>query len=180
MTEQEFRSYSTETSRYRSLTAEWCLGNTIDIGSAGDPVVPWAIQIEQPPDKYNRYHVADSHPLPESCWFGDAGDLPFKDGVVDNVYASHILEDALDWTPWLKEWVRVLKRGGNLIILIPEKDLWAAELKRGRTPNCLHKHEGRVGELSTYAERLGVEVIQDKLTALCEIDYSILFIARKK
>jgi SAM-dependent methyltransferase len=179
MTEQEFRSYSTETARYRSLTVPHCKGNVIDIGSGGDPVVPWAIQIDLPIEEYAHYHSADNHPQPFACWRGDAGNLPFKDGVVDTVYSSHVLEDSYDWNPWLKEWVRVLKPGGQLIVLIPDHELWQADIRRGRTPNCQHRHEGRVGELSTYADRLGLEVIEDRLTALCEIDYTIIFRAFK-
>ncbi len=47
--------------------------------------------------------------------------LPFKDNTFDVIYASHILEHV----PWyqsekvLTEWVRILKRGGVLEVLVP-------------------------------------------------------------
>lgn len=48
--------------------------------------------------------------------------LPFSDNTFDIVYASHILEHI----PWyhteqtLKEWVRILKRGGQLEVWVPD------------------------------------------------------------
>lgn len=61
--------------------------------------------------------------------------LPFKDGTFDLIYASHVLEHI----PWykteevLKEWVRVLKHGGELEVWVPDglkicKTLIEAEL----------------------------------------------------
>ena len=179
MTVEEFRSYNSETERYRCLTVPYCVGNGVDVGSGGMPVVPWAIQIELPSNEYAHYHSGDSRSQPMCCYRGYADKLPFRTGTMDFVYSSHLLEDFLNWAPCLIEWVRVLKIGGKLIILIPDKALWEAELKRGRTPNCLHRHEGSVGELSTYAANLGIKVIKDELTDLVEGDYSILFVAEK-
>jgi ubiquinone/menaquinone biosynthesis C-methylase UbiE len=48
--------------------------------------------------------------------------LPFKDDTFEVVYASHILEHL----PWyetkqvLKEWIRVIKKGGNLELWVPD------------------------------------------------------------
>ena len=48
--------------------------------------------------------------------------LPFEDGSFDVIYASHVLEH----TPWyfledtLREWVRVLKKGGVLEVWVPD------------------------------------------------------------
>ena len=48
--------------------------------------------------------------------------LPFKDNTFDLIYASHVLEHI----PWykteevLKEWVRILKPGGQLEVWVPD------------------------------------------------------------
>lgn len=50
-----------------------------------------------------------------------ASTLPFKDGIFDVVYASHILEH-IPWyqtVPVLADWVRVVKLGGQLEIWVP-------------------------------------------------------------
>lgn len=51
----------------------------------------------------------------------DAGYLPFRDGAFDHVYSSHVIEhfSHLKVRNVLKEWVRVLKRGGVIEIRCP-------------------------------------------------------------
>lgn len=170
-----------ETSKHRPLTVPYCQGNGIDIGSGGDPVVPNAIQVELNLAHYLEYRSGEI-PANPIQWHDDSAalNLPFKDAVLDFVYSSHLLEDFFDWWPPLIEWVRVLKPGGYLVILIPDQERWQAALRRGQPPNCAHRHEGRVGELTTYCGRLGLQVIEDRL-AIPEdpFDYTIAFIARK-
>lgn len=171
---------SSETEKYRHLTSPYCVGNGIDIGSGGCPVVPHAISMDLPPKDFAHYR---SNLPPEHAVHlgGDATNLHwFRDGVLDWVYSSHLLEDFLDWEPILKEWTRVLRPGGTIIILVPDKKLWNEALRRGQPPNCAHKHESRVGELSEHFARIGgVTPIVDQLTNLWEGDYSILFVGRK-
>lgn len=169
---------ASETSKYRKLTTKYCVGNGADIGSGGDPIVPNAIQVELPMEEYSKYRSGDVHQSPIQ-WHGSAESLPFKDKTLDFVYSSHLLEDFLHWKPLLLEWTRVLKKGGHLVILIPDKTLWEAALKRGQLPNCAHKHEGYVGELSRYSKLYGWNVIEDRLTALDKNDYTILFVAKR-
>lgn len=168
-----------ETAKYRHLTTEHCRGNGVDIGSGGDPVVPWAINFDLPNDEFDRYH--SGHPPRKPIQYGgDAKNLPFKDGTLDFVYSSHLLEDFFDWDPVLREWMRVLKPGGKLVILVPDKKLWNDAIARGQPPNCAHTHESYPGEISKYVGRLGrMRVIRDSLTECFPNDYSILFVGVK-
>lgn len=183
MTQQEdlvriAKESPSESGKYLHLTQQYCKGNGVDIGSQGWPVVPWAIQIELPEAEFAHY--TSGKKLDQAGVFrGDGRALPFKDGVLDFVYASHVLEDFVDWEPILREWVRVLKPGGYLIILVPDKKLWNEAIKRGQPPNCAHTHESYAGELTTYTGRIGVRVLEDRLTALYPEDYSILFVGQK-
>lgn len=177
-------SYKSETEKYRHLTKPHCYledgtpATVLDVASQGDPVVPWAWQIDLPPDRYAWYNSNEQPRGPiQLRGFGDK--LPLDNSCLDVLYSSHLLEDFADWEPVLREWVRVIVPSGKLIVLIPEKDLWDAAIKAGQCPNCEHRHEGRVGELSTYAERLNLRVIEDRLTNIFPGDYSILFIAQK-
>jgi SAM-dependent methyltransferase len=167
-----------ETAKYRKFTVKHCQGNGVDIGSGGDPVVPSAIQVELPPEEYFKYRSGDVHGMPIQ-WHGSATELPFKDKTLDYVYSSHLLEDFLLWRPVLKEWTRVLKVGGKIIILVPDKELWAAALRKGQLPNCAHKHESYVGELTKEAKHFGWKVIEDRLTKLTPEDYTILFVGQR-
>lgn len=73
--------------------------------------------------------------------FGD-GDATFLEGLKDNmfqtVYASHILEHILDPMTALKNWYRVLKPGGNLIIVVPHRDLYERKKTLPSTWNPSH------------------------------------------
>src|SRR3990167_427803 len=176
-TKQQYREAQSETAKYRHLTHIYCRlpdGTPccgVDIASQGATVVPWAIGFDLPPDEFSQYcggHPAKG-PIPIR---GHADKLPFDDNSLGFVYSSHLLEDYPDWTPVLREWVRVLNPQGCLIVLVPDKALWAAAIARGQPPNCSHCHEAAVGELSGYAPDLGLEVVEDRLTNCYDGDYS--------
>jgi len=185
-----YETYKSETSKYLLLTRPYCYtdprvmdtpGCGIDIGSQGEPVVPWAMQVDLPYHEFAEYN--DNHlPRGPIQIRTDARMLPFTSNSLDFVYSSHLLEDFLIWSPCLIEWTRVLKPGGYLIILIPDKELWAQAIANGQCPNCNHKHEGKVGELSQAILELQfpIDVIEDRLTACHPGDYSILFVGKKK
>lgn len=170
---------ATESEKYRHMTAQYLQGNGVDLGCGGNPVVPWAIAFDLPTEDYRNYH-SSATPDRVIQWGGDARNLPFKDGTLDFVYSSHLIEDFMDWTPVLTEWVRVLKPGGRLVIIVPDKSLWQQALDRGQPPNCAHQHESFVGELSQHASVIGgLQVIEDRLTSCFDGDYSILFVATR-
>lgn len=171
-----------ETQKYRKLTTPYCPpgSNVLDIGSQGDPVVPWAIQVELPPAEYAHY-TGGKVLNQAGTWRGDGRALPFRDNVLDVCYSSHLLEDFLDWTPAVAEWYRVVRHGGHLIILTPDDALWNAAIARGQTPNCSHRHCGTPGELTRVLRSIDkrATVIEDRLTQCHPGDYTILFVARK-
>lgn len=169
-----------ETAACRHITAAFCQGNGCDVGSGGDPVVPWAIQVDLPDEKFKEYGHANEITAPIQ-WRGDCRSLPFKDGVLDWLYNSHILEDFNDWPVVLEEFCRVLKRGGHLVIMVPDHKLFREAVANGQGDNLSHKHEFHVGELSDWARgRGGFEIIFDQLTLVRGVkDYNILFVAKK-
>lgn len=154
------------------------MGCGVDIASQGDPVVPWAWQFDLPQDQFAAYCGGAPARGPIQLR-GDARSLPIDSGSLDFVYSSHLLEDFWPWMPVLKEWVRVLKPGGKLIILIPDRARWLAACAAGQPPNDAHRHEGQVGELTSYADPLGLKVIEDRFTDTQEGDYTILGVFEK-
>lgn len=169
-----------ETNKYLHLTRPYLKGNGVDIGSGGWPVVPNAIQIELPADKFAWYN---QRPIPETIeWQGDMFNLPFKDDTLDFIYSSHLIEDFSqnDWRVMFTEWKRCLKRSGYMVILVPEVTRWAAAIARGQGPNCQHfAPEPSLGDLSRAAMAVGMGVVEERLTSIDEFDYSIMGIFRK-
>jgi predicted SAM-dependent methyltransferase len=165
-----------ETSKYRHIAAPYCQGAGVDIGSAGDPVVPHAIQIDLeqpycPPLGPGPIHLKGDG-MAMSEWF-----VPES---LDFIYSAHLIEDfhRLVQELVLRRWNVHLKRGGHLIILAPEITRWKAAVAAGQPPNEAHKHEPREGELSGMVKTIGgYRVIMDACPD--PNDYGLVFIARK-
>jgi SAM-dependent methyltransferase len=90
------------------------IGEGIDIGGKPDPL---AIYREFFPLMNNV-----------RTWDLEDGDAQFLNGVADNTYdfihSSHCLEHLHDPVVGLKNWLRVLKDDGYLVITIPDEDLY--------------------------------------------------------
>jgi SAM-dependent methyltransferase len=166
-----------ETAKHRSKVVQYCTGNGLDLGSAGDPIVPHAVQVELP-NPYCPFLAAQYPPQLR----GQAHNLHwFRDGVMDFVYSSHLLEDYADWHPPLRELIRVLRPGGHLVILLPDKQRWNLALSRGQPPNLAHKHEGRAGEVSAHVLSIApFECLHDGLAEPNDDrDYTLIFVGKK-
>jgi predicted SAM-dependent methyltransferase len=167
-----------ETRKWRHLTAPYCQGAGVDLGSGGDPVVPTAISVDLPPEEFNAYLAVDFQRGPMHLR-GDARKLHwFADGVLDYVYSSHLLEDfpLEEWSAILREWCRVVRPGGYLVLLLPERERFRAAVAAGQPDNVAHRHEPVAGELSRlFTGMPGWAVLEDRLAD--ERDYSLIFIA---
>lgn len=166
-----------ETAKHRKLVVPYCEGNGLDIGSSGDPVVPWAIQLDLPTEEYLDYNP--NRPDSPIHWRGDARQLPFKSGVLDWLHSSHVIEDFEDWRPILEEWNRVLKVGGFLMIAVPDRGRFRAAVANGQGDNLGHKHESYVGELTANLTNR-YHVFFDGFVNDDPKEYSILFVGRKR
>lgn len=109
-------------------------GAILDIGFAGhdgdgQPIVPQATGVDK---DYPGY---------------DGVRLPFPDESQDAVYSSHCYEHISDFAGVLRDWYRVLKTGGYIVIAVPHQhlfekradlpSLWNRDHKRFYTPASL-------------------------------------------
>ncbi len=74
----------------------------------------WNCDIEQHPNAKGKLNAL--------C---DARDIPLDDGVASVVMACHVIEHFYQWEveSVLTEWRRILKRGGQLILELPDLEL---------------------------------------------------------
>jgi SAM-dependent methyltransferase len=116
-----------ETSKAKSRRVQegffenYCQGKGLDIGYGEDILTPDCSGWE--------YYNGDAQYL-ESI----------PDESFDYVYSSHCIEHMLDVRTTLANWFRVVKKGGYLMIYLPDRDLYE---KRGSLPskwNSDHKH----------------------------------------
>ncbi|MEN6440734.1 MAG: methyltransferase domain-containing protein [Syntrophobacter sp.] len=66
--------------------------------------------------------------------------LPFPDDSQDYVFSSHVLEHVADYTAVLREWHRVVKPGGHIVITVPH---WHLYEKRQSPPSDWNKDHKR-------------------------------------
>jgi SAM-dependent methyltransferase len=72
----------------------------------------------------------------------DASHLPFKDKSLDYVISSHMIEHIFDPIGALKEWLRVIKRGGFIFSIVPFKDAIPEETRPLTTiEELIDRHE---------------------------------------
>lgn len=126
--------YQSETSQFRPQLTGFCGGYGLDIGFGGDPIAPHAIRMDLPQP------YADTGDATVQLG-GDCRDLRwFHDDALDFVYSSHVLEDfdENETEPVMREWVRVLKPGGNLVLLLPDQPRYVRHCELTNQPYNAH------------------------------------------
>jgi predicted SAM-dependent methyltransferase len=147
-----------ETSRHRELLENFCVGCGIDIGFGGDPITPTAIRMDLPAP----YTSVGRSPVQLG---GDCRNLHWlRDGVLDYVYSSHVLEDfpEAETSVILREWTRVLRRRGRLVLLLPDQQRYLAYCRRTGQINP----DGVVGNPHHSVENFSLQYIDDKVDEL--------------
>lgn len=127
------------------------------------------------------YINIDLHsPLSNVC-FNLTNKLPFSDNSIDEIYARHLIEHftRLEWQAVKKDWYRVLKPGGLLIIECPDIErcvkrfldnsegrrwsYWIMTIYGGQDlfgPGHVHKNGFNLEKLSSDLEEEGFKVLE--------------------
>lgn len=96
------------------FASRYFIGQGIDVGGKPDPL-----------SLYQEFF-----PLIRSVrtWDLEDGDAQFLDGIADNsfdfLHSSHCLEHLHSPLEGLRNWLRVVKPGGHIVITIPDEDLY--------------------------------------------------------
>jgi len=127
--------HSSETSRCRSRLGKYCIGNGLDLGPGGDPIVPSAVRV----DLLQPYSFVGELPVQLA---GNADNLYwFADNTLDYIYSSHLLEDFENTELVLREWLRPLKPGGKLALFCPDEQIYRQHCQAtGQPYNYNHFH----------------------------------------
>jgi len=127
--------YKSETSKVRHIVKPYLIGKGIDIGFGGDKVDKSFDGCDLP----KGYAVTgnDKNDIPADITKG----LPIADETYDTVYSSHLIEDFQDTRIILVEMLRILKPGGNLILVFPDEQKYKTHCINTNQPyNHHHKH----------------------------------------
>jgi len=84
----------------------------------------------------------------------DAANLSmFASNFMNFVFSSHLLEHMVDAKAALKEWFRVIKVGGHLVLYVPHKELYPKCGELGANPD--HKHDFDNDDVIRLMEDIG-------------------------
>ncbi len=91
-------------------------GNGLNLGSGARTEGTWGLDISKPGDKGagGRAYEEAVNDLT-----ADVTDVPAQDGSLDYLLANHILEHLVDPLAALREWRRIIKPGGKLLLTAP-------------------------------------------------------------
>ncbi len=131
---------------------KYCKGNGLDIGFGSDLITKDA-------KGYDFEH----------------GNAQYLKGVKDNsydfVYSSHTIEHLPDPSEGVKNWFRVVKPGGYLIIYLPHRDLYEKETTLPSRFNPNHRHFFLV-DRDEEPDTLGIVPLIEKTLNDFEIIYA--------
>ncbi len=111
-----------------NFTSRYFVGEGLDLGGKPDPLAIYA-------ELFSRIKSVRT-------WDWEDGDAQFLESIedesVDFVHSSHCLEHLVDPDVGLKNWLRVLKPGGHLVVTIPDEDMY----EQGTFPSTFnHDHK---------------------------------------
>jgi len=118
---------------------QYMSGSGLDVGFCGYlhgvvPILPGAIGVDL---NYPGY---------------DGKTLPFRDESQDYVFSSHVLEHIPDHRWNLRDWYRVVKPGGHIVIIVPHQHLYEKKQDLPSRWNSDHRRFYTPGRLLTEIE----------------------------
>lgn len=152
--------YQSETSKVRHLVQPFCIGKGCDIGFGGDKIMKTNCDGI---DYATPYAYTGKDKVDIACDVMNEP-VPVGNNTYDYVYSSHLIEDFEDTKVALIEFIRILKNGGNLILVFPDQKVYEEHcVKTGQPLNPHHVHKD-----------MGAEFMIKRLNEIKEISYEIL------
>jgi ADP-heptose:LPS heptosyltransferase/predicted SAM-dependent methyltransferase len=122
-------------------------GKVLDVGCGPNKAFPHFIGVD------NGHHTRFGYTIRPDIW-SEADELWFaKSQAYDAVFSSHTLEHLEDYRKVLKEWWRVIKPEGYLVLYLPHKDFYPNIGKDGANPD--HKHDFHPDDIIEAMKEVG-------------------------
>jgi ubiquinone/menaquinone biosynthesis C-methylase UbiE len=165
-----------ETSKVRNWVLPYCTGKGCDIGFGGDKIMKTdcdGIDFPQP------YTFVGKDKVDIGCDVIN-NEIPVPDNTYDYVYTSHLIEDFVDTKDALKKFIRILKNGGNLILIFPDQPIYEVYCRNLGIPmNPYHIHAamgyGFMMEKMKEIQGITYEIL---FANNCEVDYNVVIVLK--
>ena len=101
----------------------------------------------------------------------------FADNSMDFVFSSHLLEHITNYEAALKEWWRVIKQDGYLILYLPHKEHYPNIGEAGANPD--HKHDFMPADIIDAMVKIGGWTLLENTARTAGNEYSFFQVFRK-
>ena len=161
-----------ETAKVRQYVWPWvACGSGLDLGCGFDKVHPRCVGVDAA-----RTSAADA--------VGDIRDLSrWRDGEFDWVFSSHAIEDIADTGQALREWLRVLRPGGRIVLYFPYRRYYPNMGQPGANPAHVHDFAPSDIVSALRAAEPGIWIVTAEVRGHVRTDefheYSCLVVAAK-
>ena len=165
--------YKAESKKIIWEVVPYLRGRGLDIGAGDFKILPHAISVD------NCHHAQFGISIRPDVFIQTAADLSvFGSQSMDFVYSSHLLEHMEDPAAALKEWYRLVKPGGYLILYLPHEDHYPKIGEDGANPD--HKWNLTNQLVNSWMLELSPwDLIKDQVRTQND-EYSMLLIYQKK
>lgn len=145
---------------------KYCKGLGVDVGCGTNRLDKSVLALDHYP------HVAKPDEMGANDMVVNCAKLPFRDGTMDYVFSSHCLEDFKpeQIKEVFLEWLRVIKKGGYLVLLLPDMQGGRYPKVGDKESNPSHMVNVGVQYMEDLIKGLNVEVVQKNT-----IDFSFTF-----
>lgn len=171
--------HPSETSKVRHLVLEYCEGFGCDVGFGGDKIKKEnCLGIDFP----KPYGYTGEDKVDIGCDLSKET-IPVADNYFDYVYSSHLIEDFEDTNRILKDFCRITKSGGNIILVFPDQQVYEKHCKEtGQLVNVNHIHK----TMGLAFMKNCILKVQEEMkidfdilySSNCEIDYNVVIVAK--
>ena len=165
-----------EAGKIRWELPKWTRGRGLDIGCGPNKAFPHMIGVDNGADIQ-----LFGHQFKPDVWIDDAADLKiFGTDSLDFVFSSHVLEHIPfdNVVKCLKEWLRVIKINGYLVLYLPDETLYPKVGEPGANPD--HKWNVGYTRLIELMEKAGNWDLLDWQRRDQGSEYSLFFVFQKK
>jgi ADP-heptose:LPS heptosyltransferase/predicted SAM-dependent methyltransferase len=155
---------------------KWTRGRGLDIGCGPTKGFPHFIGVDSGAD-INLFGIQ----MKPDVWIDDASDLRlFASNQYDFVFSSHLLEHIAPekLVQTLKEWLRVIKNDGYLIMYLPDENLYPKVGEEGANPD--HKWNVSYEKVIDLMRKAGNWDLLDWQRRDQGMEYSLFFVFQKK
>lgn len=136
-----------ESAKIASIAVSYLRGKCLDLGCGLEKCWPLMIGVDSLKD-YGGQRPPSVDIVAESDNLS-----MFASNSMDGVFSSHLLEHIPDYKACLKEWWRVLKPDGNLVLYLPHKELYPNVGQPGSNPD--HKHDFMPDDIINVMKKIG-------------------------